>query len=216
MIASRSSSGQGFTLSNVVVGIDVGGTRKGFHAVALRNGRYFDKLAARDPLLMAEWCKALSAQAVGIDAPCRWSLSGRARPAERALAAEGIYAFATPNRATAEGKDFYRWMLNGAELYRVIEQNYRLFDGSNATAEPVCCETFPQAVACALAGTIVSARQKRTVRRELLLKAGIDTEPLSNIDTVDAALCALAAHSLVSGRFKTYGDTSEGYVVVPA
>lgn len=91
----------------------MGGTRKGFHAVALRNGRYFDKLAARDPLLIAEWCKTLSAQAIGIDAPCRWSLSGRARPAERALAAGGIYAFATPNRATAEGKDFYRWMLNG-------------------------------------------------------------------------------------------------------
>src|SRR5882724_9437903 len=105
----------------VVVGIDVGGPTKGFHAVALRDGGYLAKFAALDTQTIARWCQEIGALVIGIDAPCRWSLTGRARPAERDLAAEGIYTFATPNREAAEDRAFYRWMLNGAALFRVIE-----------------------------------------------------------------------------------------------
>jgi predicted nuclease with RNAse H fold len=199
-----------------VVGIDVGGLRKGFHAVALRDGGYLDKFASPDAPALTAWCIQVGARAVAIDAPCRWSRTGRARPAERALAAEGIHAFATPSLAAAEGRDFYRWMHNGAELYRLIEPHFRLFDGGNAASGPVCCETFPQAVACALAGKVVSARGKGAVRRELIREAGVATQHLSNIDVVDAALGALAAVALLAGRFKTYGDAREGFIVVPA
>lgn len=200
----------------IVIGIDVGGPRKGFHAVALCQGRYWDKFAAHDAASITTWCKRVGAHAVGIDAPCHWSLSGRARPAERALAAEGIHAFATPSRAAAEGRDFYRWMFNGAELFQLIQVHYRLFDGGNAAAGPLCFETFPQAVACALSGKIVSAKRKGAIRRELLREVGIDTAPLTNIDTVDAALCAFTAHSLLVGSVKTYGDAAEGFIIVPA
>ena len=199
-----------------MVGIDVGGPRKGFHAVALRDGVYRDQFASLDPLALAAWCIQVGARTVAIDAPCRWSRTGRARPAERALAAEGIHAFATPSLDAAEGRDFYRWMLNGAALYRVIEAHFRLFDGVNAATGPVCCETFPQAVACALAGRVVSARGKGVVRRALLREVGIATVPLATIDLVDAALCALAAQALLAGRVKTYGDVGEGLIVVPA
>lgn len=205
-----------FDESGIVVGIDVGGPKKGFHAVALNEGRYREKFATPDAEAMVEWCRQIGARAVGVDAPCRWSLTGRARPAERALAAEGIHSFATPSRAAAESRDFYRWMINGAELFRLLEAHYPLFDGGNATSGPVCFETFPQAVACALAGKVVSAKRKSAVRRELLREAGIDTAPLTSIDTVDAALCALAAHSLLAGSYKTYGDATEGLIVVPA
>jgi predicted nuclease with RNAse H fold len=202
--------------ATVVVGIDVGGPRKGFHAVALREGSYLDTFASRDARDLAAWCIQVGARAVAIDAPCRWSRTGRARPAERALAAEGIHAFATPSLEAAEGRAFYRWMHNGAALYEVIEPHFPLFNGGNAASGPICCETFPQAVACALAGKVVSARHKTTVRRELLREAGIATQPLSNIDVVDAALCALAAQALLAGRFQTYGDAGEGFIVVPA
>lgn len=208
-----------FDENSIVIGIDVGGPKKGFHAVALNEGRYWEKFATPDAASMAEWCRRIGARAVGVDAPCRWRLTGRARPAERALAAEGIHSFATPSRAAAENRDFYRWMINGAELFRLLEAHYPLFDGGNATSGPVCFETFPQAVACALAGKVVSAKRKSAVRRELLREAGIDTAPLTNIDTVDAvdaALCALAAHSLLAGSYKTYGDATEGLIVVPA
>jgi len=94
--------------SDIVVGIDVGGPKKGFHAVALNEGRYREKFATPDAASMAEWCRCIGARAVGVDAPCCWSLTGRMRPAERALAAEGIHCFATPSRAVAENRDFYR------------------------------------------------------------------------------------------------------------
>src|SRR5437879_1467022 len=113
----------------IVVGIDVGGEKKGFHAVALSDGRYCQKFASRSAQEVAFWCKNNGAQVVGVDAPCRWSSTGGARPAERQLASEGVFAFATPTRAAAEKKTFYRWMLNGAELFQAIEQDYRLFDG---------------------------------------------------------------------------------------
>jgi predicted nuclease with RNAse H fold len=198
-----------------VIGIDVGGPRKGFHAVALKDGRYLAKHAHADASTIASWCKRMGAQVVGIDAPCRWSTTGRSRSTERALAAEGIYSFATPTQEAAQSKPFYRWMLNGAELYRLIEPRYPLFNGRNTAPGPVCFETFPQAVACALAGKIVSAKQKATVRRGLLSKAGMDTSELTNIDTVDAALCALTAHCFLMGNIKTYGEDTEGYIVVP-
>lgn len=200
----------------VVVGIDVGGPKKGYHGVALRDGRYWGQRASSSATEMVDWCQEMQAQAVGVDAPCRWSITGRARPAERALAAAGIYSFATPSRAAAAGRPFYRWMINGAELYRLLEIHYRLFDGECEKNSGVCFETFPQAVACALAGEIVSAKQKATIRRELLRCVGIDTAPLRNIDTVDAALCAVAGHAFLAGELKTYGDAAEGFIVVPS
>ena len=203
------------TNAHIVVGIDVGGPKKGFHAVALHAGQFVDKRAFSDAASAAAWCRQIGAQAVGVDAPCRWSLNGRSRPAERALAAEKIHSFSTPSRAAAENRDFYRWMFNGAELYRLLEFHYRLFDGRNVGIAPVVFETFPQAVACTLAGKIVSAKKKSTVRRALLAGAGFDIALLTNIDTVDAALCALTAQYLLAKEFKAYGDATEGFIVVP-
>jgi predicted nuclease with RNAse H fold len=200
----------------IVVGIDVGGEKKGFHAVALSDATYGQKFASHSAQEVASWCKDIGAQVVGVDAPCRWSLTCRARPAERELASEGVFAFATPTRAVAEQKTFYHWMLKGAELFEVIEQDYRLFDGRMAPMSRVCFETFPHAVACALAEKTVSAKHKVAVRRDLLRKMGIETAPLTNIDIVDAALCAIAAQHLLTGTFRAYGDASQGFIVVPA
>ncbi len=164
---------------------------------------------------MTRWCLEIKARIIAIDAPCRWSITGRARPAERELAQDGIYAFATPTRQNAESRAFYRWMQNGATLYQAIELHYQLFEGRIGDFSQVCFETFPHAVACALAGKIVSAKRKCIIRRELLREAGIDTTLLTNIDTVDAALCALAANHFLAGNVKTYGDATEGFIVVP-
>ena len=199
----------------IVVGVDVGGAKKGFHAVALRDGEFLQKLATHNASKMVEWVRTINASVVGIDAPCGWSRTGRARLCERVLAAERIHAFATPSQAVAERNPFYRWMLNGAELFRLITPHYRLFDGQQLPSPPMCFETFPQAVACALAGTIVSAKHKRSVRRRLLCEAGLSIGILTNIDLVDAALCALTAQHLLNRTFKTYGDAAEGFIVVP-
>ena len=151
---------------------------------------------------------------MGVDAPCRWRASGGGRAAERALAREKIRAFATPTREAAERTPFYRWMLNGEALYRVLEEDFSLCDGESA-ARPVCFETFPQAVACALAGRVLSARTKCLDRRAALERAGIDSRTLTNIDYIDAALCALAARHVHAGTFRSYGDAASGLIFVP-
>ncbi len=202
----------------VVAGVDVGGSRKGFHAVAFRDGEYLDKFTSLQTAEVAAWCRRIGARFIAVDAPCRWSVTGRARPAERELMKEEISCFATPTRAAAEihAKDHFRWMLNGAELFRDLESSHALFDGNfRPMTTPVCFETFPQAIACALAGKIVSAKKKRTDRRDLLARAGVETSSLTNIDLLDAALCALTAHHFALGRFKTYGEAVTGFIVVP-
>lgn len=131
---------------------------------------------------------------------------------------EKIWCFSTPSRETAEAhaKDHFRWMLNGAELFGDLEISHPLFDGNpRPLSRLVCFETFPQAVACALAGTIVPARKKGTVRRALLTRAWVETSKLTNIDYIDAALCALAAYHFALGHFTTYGEPMTGLIVVP-
>jgi hypothetical protein len=70
--------------------------------------------------------------------------------------------------ARTHPKNNYGWMLAGAELFSLLKAHYHLFDGQSVDSTPVCFETFPQAVACALAGEIVSAKRKSSVRRKAL------------------------------------------------
>lgn len=200
--------------NEIVAGVDVGGSSKGFHAVALRNGLVVDKLHSRRATAIRDWCISIGTAAIGVDAPCRPSISGRGRSAERSLTTEGIFSFSTPTRDTAKAEAFYEWMIRGWELFEIIEPNFPLFTGI-PLKEPTCFETFPHAIACAFAGKVVSAKKKNAVRRSLLREVGIDDEALSNIDEVDAALCALAALHLIDGTFKTYGNSRDGLIVVP-
>jgi hypothetical protein len=81
-----------------VAGIDVGGDRKGFHAVALKDGQFIDQKTDCDPEKIVEWCLHNEASVVAVDAPCQWSQKGASRLAERHLAEKKIYCFATPTR----------------------------------------------------------------------------------------------------------------------
>jgi predicted RNase H-like nuclease len=199
-----------------VIGIDVGGPRKGFHAVALVGGRCFDRYSSTNAALVAKWCLTKQPRAIGIDAPCRWSKDGRARPAEKGLAAARIFSFATPTVEGARSSPFHQWMIAGAELYRHLAPAYPLLQSVTPPVSRFCFETFPHAVACHLAGTILSARNKRTDRRQILKSNGVATELLTNIDWVDAALCALTADLALNGNSTTYGDAETGFIVVPA
>jgi predicted nuclease with RNAse H fold len=201
--------------SAIVAGIDVGGEKKGFHAVALRNRRVIGTLRSRSAEDVAAWCMEQGAAAVGIDAPCCWSIGGRLRRCERALASRGISAFGTPTQVIGEAHRFYRWMVNGLALYRRLATGYRVYDGRSSLLHPFCFETFPQAIASALAGRRLSAGQKRTDRRRVIEQAGVAVETLRSIDELDAALCALSAQHVLAGRFQSYGDPSEGFILVP-
>ena len=198
-----------------VAGVDVGGMKKGFHAVVLRDAKFLDKLATRSAAEVVTWCRDHQTTVVGIDAPCKWSLSGKARPCERTLSCLGMSSFSTPSLAIGQLNSFYGWMLNGAELFKLLAPEYVLFDGRTVVPHRIRFETFPHAIACALAGKKLRAKNKRMDRRRLLHLAGISAVSLANIDEVDAALCALAGHHVLAGSFNAYGDEAEGFIVVP-
>lgn len=203
----------------IVAGVDVGGSTKGFHAVALRDGCYWDRFVSRSAAEIAQWCQALEASVIGIDAPCNWSADGRARPAERELMEQGIWCFSTPTKERAKNHptNHYGWMLNGRELFDQLSESHPLFDGTVARRlPPLCFETFPHAIACKLERRTLSARNKRRDRSHLLQQAGIVIEPLVNIDLIDAALCALMAHYFALGHFSTHGEPKTGLIVVPS
>jgi predicted nuclease with RNAse H fold len=201
------------------VGIDVGGARKGFHAVALRDVAYAAQLASHDVQELANWCLVtMCAIVIAIDAPCRWSATGRARPCERELMQQGIFCFATPSREKAEQhhSGYFDWMRRGADLYEALEASHPLLTSLPSPGQRCCFETFPHAITWHLRNGEAKARQKRPQRTALLAQAGITTAPLTNIDWIDAALCALTAHVVaVGGECVSYGEPGSGLIVVP-
>ncbi len=200
------------------IGIDVGGARKGFHAVALTDGAWAGQLRSRDPAALADWCRQLGAELIGIDAPCRWSGDGRMRPCEQALLRQGIRCFASPTReqAIAHPTHYFGWMLQGEALYQALEPTHPLCGGLPLRG-PCCFETFPHAITWQLRGGDADASRKRIERRELLEQAGLSLASLTSIDWIDAALCALAAQRIGAGKPCTlFGEADSGLILVPA
>lgn len=205
--------------SATVAGIDIGGDRKGCHLVVLHGREIVYSINSRTPEYLARRCGDFGVEVIGIDSPCRWGKSAGARRAERALARERVFSFATPTRerACANRSGFYGWMFNGEQMYLALAATHPLLTEQRYTHGKVCFETFPHAITCAMLGTdVASAKRKRVQRRQLLEEAGIDTRPLKSIDALDAALCALTAEYLQLGRTKAYGDPDGGYIFVPA
>lgn len=199
--------------ARVFAGIDVGGLKKGFHAVALRRRHVLDTFRSTKPEAVAAWCREVGAHVVGVDAPCGWSRDRGSRACERELAADGIRCFSTPTRARAGANPFYSWVRNGEALYAALASRHPLFDGTKRSG-PVCFETFPHGVVCALAGRVVAAHPKGR-RRQVLSDWGLDVSTLGTIDEIDAALCAVSAAAFGAGPMKTYGTAGEGMLLLP-
>ncbi|WP_341317608.1 DUF429 domain-containing protein [Paraburkholderia sp. IMGN_8] len=201
-----------------VAGIDIGGERKGNHLVILRGTQVVCNLSQEVPEHMLEKCLQFEVAAVGIDAPCRWRNGQAGRQAEKALAQQRIFSFATPTRerAMASKSNFYGWMFNGERVYNAFAPHFPVFNSGGEIGDRVCFETFPHAITCAFLGKeVASAKKKGTQRREILQREGVEAMSLRSIDDVDAALCALTANYLLEGRVDTYGDEPGGFIVVP-
>jgi len=206
--------------SSVVAGIDVGGRKKGFHAVALKHGQYHDRFASTDVRQLAAWCvHAMEATVIAVDAPCRWSATEKSRPVERELHAKGIHCFFTPTRevARAHPTDNFGWMFNGEAVFKELEKTHPLWKQRPVAGQTCCFETYPHAITWHLNGGNANAKQKRTQRRKLVKEHKISTDLLTNIDWVDAALCALTAQMATRGQpLATFGEAQAGLIVVPA
>ena len=201
----------------IALGIDVGGERKGFHAVALRADRSLVELPRN--LQRADAIETLITEldpaVVAIDAPCGWSRV-KSRLAERTLARAGVSSFCTPSRERAgQTIGFYGWMFNGEAAFAAAIKQRPLYEGG-ASVEGCTLEVFPNATAFALTGE----RQPKTTskvkwRRALLDRQGVDQSRLTNIDFVDAALCALTGLLALQGNFRRFGEPGEGILVTP-
>ncbi len=178
----------------MVVGIDVGGAKKGFHAVALISGAYFDRYETSDLKELSDWCR--NARVIAIDAPCSWSRDGRSRPAEHELMGNGIWCFSTPTRdmAVRHRTNHFGWMRNGEKLFGALKDSFPICRDLPSAGQKCCFETYPHAITWHLRGGNADASQKREQRRVLLEEAGINCSRLTNIDLVDAALCAHVAY----------------------
>ncbi|WP_168795476.1 DUF429 domain-containing protein [Paraburkholderia aromaticivorans] len=202
-----------------VAGIDIGGDRKGNHLVILRGTEIVCNISKQPPAYMLEKCLQFEVTAVGVDAPCLWRVGEAGRQAEKELARQRIFSFATPTRelALASQSGFYGWMFNGERVYQAFAPHFPLFKNRGATNGRVCFETFPHAITGALLkNEVASAKKKRTQRPEVLKDAGIEAASLRSIDEVDAALCALTAKFLHERKVVAYGDELGGFIVVPA
>ncbi|MDM7960257.1 MAG: DUF429 domain-containing protein [Synechococcus sp. WH 8007] len=203
----------------IVAGIDVGGARKGFHAVLLDGRRVVDQRNTSDAEALAQWC--LRAERVAIDAPCGWAPAGqRSRVCERQLLAAGIHCFATPTReaALASRSNFYGWMLRGEALYAALQGHGVPIARTAQALQARCCfESFPHAITIALSPQIeVKAAFKLEQRSALLKRFGVSLSGLSSIDWIDAAVCALAGHHIAQGAAaEIYGEPEGGLLVLP-
>lgn len=208
---------QNMTQNDFVIGIDVGGVKKGFHAVAHRNGVFYDKLQSQCPKELAAWSLSHSPAVVAIDSPSAFSIANRSRKAERDLVKADLHCFYTPTKALAKQSHFYDWVFNGELIYRHL--NLPVYLGEHSPM-PCCIETFPHAVHNTLwrrEGAKAPVGSKTVSRRQTLTsKANYDVSSLTSLDFVDAALCALAADYFRLGHFQAYGCKNEGFIVLPS
>ena len=153
-----------------VAGIDVGGVRKGFHAVVLHGAKVTDLMHDKSADRLAAWLRSMDVSAIAVDAPCSWSADGRARSAERVLMSQAVWCFSTPTREVAvdHPRQHYDWMLNGERLYQALGPTHPLHRRwAGIAAKQFCLETYPHAVTAANFGGHVRARDKRRDRRHL-------------------------------------------------
>lgn len=205
--------------ATLCAGIDIGGTKKGFHLVILDGTQLVLATHAQEPEVLLAHCLAHHVHCIAVDAPCRWRLSPHTpRLAELEMARAHISCFSTPMREKVIGHAFYGWMFNGERMYQTLSAHYPILEQLPVDSAVTSCsvETFPHAMTCAYLGVDhASAKAKRTQRRALLEALGVDTKGLRSIDFLDAALCAISAQALCKGNYQAWGDKESGYIIVP-
>ncbi|MFM1956517.1 MAG: hypothetical protein RIR20_1337 [Pseudomonadota bacterium] len=204
------------TSQKTTVGIDVGGIKKGFHAVVNHAGQYHDHFQSTNPDAIVAWALSQKPSVIAIDAPSMFSQNARSRKAERDLVNNGMRCFYTPTRDLAKESHFYDWVFNGELIYKKLE--LPIFMG-NKISSPCVIETFPHAIQISLwarHGQSCPEGSKSSIRRKTLaVHANYETKQLRSIDFIDAALCAVSADYFANNQFKAYGCHQDGFIVLP-
>ena len=175
-------------------GVDVGGTRKGFHAAIVDGSRLIaGPTHLPDVAHTVTWLADHDPTLVAVDAPIELG----PRECERALARAVCHLYYTP--AHPHG-DFYAWMRHGLELYRALQ-----------TAGLAAIECFPTATWTRLDAPR-GARSPRTWSSEIVARLLLSGVPgLLGQDGRDAIGAAYTAWLHAIGRSESFGP-----IVVPA
>jgi predicted nuclease with RNAse H fold len=197
------------------VGVDVGGIRKGFHAVVNQHGNFLAKFHSCHVDELVEWILNQDPTVVAIDAPSMFSFDARSRDSERALNKLGVKCFYTPTRELAKKSHFYDWVFNGERLFQRL--NLPIYSGDKQPL-PCAIETFPHGVHLHFwKNHPANFDQSKVLARKTTLtqKLNYNTQELSNIDYIDAALCAVCADYFTNNQFIAYGNKQDGFIVLP-
>ena len=192
-------------MGSSVIGIDVGGIKKGFHAAHLKGGIINSIFHHKDPLMVGTWALSKKPSIVAIDSPCGWSNNRRSREAERTLKLNDkhIPCFCTPTRAIAKKSSFYDWVFNGEKLYKVLKK-----------MKIETYETYPHGITEIILN-FKGDNSKIERRKKAMKKLGLTLIEDENIDFIDAALCSLTAHAKLTDDVIYFGNNKEGYILLP-
>lgn len=175
-----------------VIGIDVGGKNKGYHAAVIPVGsrviqRFFHEY---EPQEIIRRIKDLGGTClkIAVDSPRKSRILGpETRLAERDLHRAGYRLQWTPR----PGRNEQGWMKNGERLWNGLRKAF-------GTTKLI--ETFPTAASDGLAD----------VEIEFPLKAlaGKEKRPFYK-DYIDASICAIVAREAFRGKTRIYGRDDE-------
>ncbi len=199
------------TSGDLVVGIDVGGEKKGFHvaAASASTGRVFSLFHGLRADIVSDFLKQMEIaengkiRVIAIDSPCKpYRESDSTRAAEKELRAKGYRIFWTPKKEkymeSLEHEDTVSWMTNGGLLFSTLQNT---FPGI------AIVETFPTAVSDRILSSRLSFDVSLLYNKESRKHYG---------DYIDSVLAASSAISLYYREFESIGDCDEqGPVILP-
>jgi predicted nuclease with RNAse H fold len=184
-----------------VVGIDVGGRRKGFHCCALRGEEIVvgpENLP--DVARAVEWVAALDPAMVSLDSPRTCAPPGESsRAGERALARAVCGIRWTPERSRLAGNPYYEWIEHGLELYAAL--------AAAGIGPDRQIEVFPTAAWTTWAG-LRAGRPRGEWSAAALADLGLAGVPDRHLtqDDRDAIAAALVARLHAEGRSRSFGE----------
>ena len=192
--------------TEAVVGVDVGGRRKGFHACAIRGAEVVaGPEQIGDVAGAAAWIAAREPAVVALDSPVTCAPPGeRSRPDERALNRAVCGIRWTPERSELAGNPYYEWVEHGLELYAAL--------AAAGIDRERTIEVFPTAAWTIWAGPR-DGRPRGAWSADTLADLGLGGVPDRHLtqDDRDAIAAALTARLHAEGRTQAFGE-----IIVPA
>jgi predicted nuclease with RNAse H fold len=179
-------------------GVDVGGRRKGFHVAVVDEQRLVGADRLLRPRDVVAFLTGMDPRVVAVDGPRAAAPDGaRSRPCERRLAREVCAIRYTPDWAVLhDGNPYYEWIVNGLELYRMLEGSpWRVI------------ECFPTASWTRWLGRRRTSASRAAWTRSGLARIGpAETPARMSQDARDAIAAALTARLYELGQTEAFGE----------